>query len=414
MIVSFHATHSSAGATAVMEIITSLEKSAETFMASLPFVSEHIVLRTCNRFEIYAVTYDNAMLTKAYERFAKANIPYARGDGAWYTLEDEDSVRHIFRVTCGLDSMIIGEDQIQGQVREAYMRSREDGTAGAVMGSLFDHALHVGKRVRSETSLNTGAVSVGSAAVELARRVLGGLRGRVLAVLGAGDMATVVAKCLRETGASAIFVSTRTYEHAKELADSVNGTAIGFENLPEIIRRSDMIIVATSAPHVILDKATVEKAVEGRNRGLLVIDISVPRNVSEEVSEVRGVKVESMEGIRTISIENLERRRREIAEAESIVNDELQRLDRENRERRANLIIGEIGRRVAEIRAEALSVALARAEGGSDLNEVFDDFSKALVSRIMAEPYERLKEASRSGRTDVCEAATDLFGVEKK
>ena len=414
MIVSFHATHSSAGATAVTEIIQTLEKNAGPFMRSLSFVSEYVILRTCNRFEIYAATYENEIVIKAFERFAKSYIPYGGNESIWYTLEDEASVRHIFRVTCGLDSLVIGEDQIQGQVKEAYLRSKADGTAQSIMGSLFDRALFVGKRVRSETSLNTGAVSVGSAAVELAKRSLGNLRGRNVAVLGAGDMATVVAKCLQGTGVSAIFVSTRTYEHAKELANSVNGTAIGFENIPEIISKADVIIVATSAPHVILDKKMVEPAAGRRKDSLLIIDISVPRNVSEDVSAIADVRVETMEGIRAISLENLDKRRKEIHEAESIVNDELRRLEKENMERKANMIIGEIGKKVAEIRAEALSIAITRAESGSDLNEVFDDFSKALISRIMAEPYEKLKEASRTGRNDVCEVATDLFGVEKK
>jgi len=414
MIVSFHATHSSAGATVVTEIIGSLEKNAESFMKSISSVSEYVILRTCNRFEIYAATYENEMVIKAFERFAKANIPYGGNETLWYILEDEASVRHIFRVTCGLDSLVVGEDQIQGQVKEAYMRSKAEGTVQTVLGGLFDRALFVGKRVRSETSLNTGAVSVGSAAVELVKRRLGDLRGRNVAVIGAGDMATVVAKCLQGTGVSAIFVSTRTYEHAKELANSVNGTAIGFENLQEIICNADVIIVATSAPHVILDRKMVEPAVKMRNDPLLIIDISVPRNVSEDVSAVTDVKVETMEGIRAISLENLDKRRKEIHEAESIVNDELKKLEKENMERKANIIIGEIGKKVAEIRAEALSIAITRAESGSDLNEVFDDFSKALISRIMAEPYEKLKEASRTGRNDVCEVATDLFGVEKK
>lgn len=414
MIVSFHVTHSSAGADTIGEIVPSLDGNAEEFIRSRPFISEYVILKTCNRFEIYTACSDNNAATEAFECFARSNIPYAKNDGTWYTLTDETSVKHLFRVTCGLDSLVVGEDQIQGQVRDSYLRAKSNGHASRVMAGLFDRALHVGKRVRSETALNNGAVSIGSAAVELARRKLGVLEGRTIVIVGAGDMATVVARYLSGMGPNTIFVSSRTYEHAKVLANQLDGVAIGFEHISDVLRKCDLAIVATSASHILIDRDIVEDAIRDRTEKLLIIDISVPRNVSDDVSQLPNVEVDTMDNITSISSENLLKRRKEIIEAEKIVNDELRDLDCERRERIANAVICEIGKKVSVIRKEELTTALARVENNSDIERVFDDFSRALISKIMAEPYEKLKAASRDGHVEVCEIATDLFGVEKK
>jgi glutamyl-tRNA reductase len=414
VIVSFHVTHYSAGADTIGDIIPSLDKNAEDFINSQPFVSEYVILKTCNRFEIYTACSDNNAAVKAFEYFARSNIPYTRNDGTWYTLTDETSIKHLFRVTCGLDSLVVGEDQIQGQVRDSYLRAKGNGHASQIMAKLFDKALHVGKRVRSETALNNGAVSIGSAAVELAKRKLGTLKGKTIVIIGAGDIATVVAKYLSGMDPNTIFVSSRTYEHAKILANQLNGVAIGFEHISDILRKSDLVIVATSASHILIDKKIVENAMKDRAEKLVIIDISIPRNVSNDVSQLPNVEVDTMDGITSISSENLLKRRNEIAEAEKIVNDELNNLDCERRERIANAVISEIGKKVSEIRKEELTTALARAENNSDIEKIFDDFSRALISKIMAEPYEKLKAASRDGHVEMCDVATDLFGVDKK
>jgi len=414
VIVSFHVTHSSAGADSIGEIIPSLDKNVEEFMRSQSFVLEYVILKTCNRFEIYAANSDDNAALKAFEYFAKSNIPYTKNDGTWYTLTDETSIKHLFMVTCGLDSLVVGEDQIQGQVRDSYLNAKNDGHASQVMTKLFDRALHVGKRVRSETALNSGAVSIGSAAVELAKRKLGILKGKTIAIIGAGDMATIVARYLSGMDLNAIFVSSRTYEHAKVLANQLNGIAIGFEHISDVLRKSDLVIVATSAPHILIDKRIVERAMENRVGRLVIIDISIPRNVSDDISQLPNVEIDTMESISSISSENLLKRRNEIVEAEKIVNDVLRTLDCERRELIANTVISEIGKKVSGIRKEELTTALARAENNSDIERIFDDFSRALISKIMAEPYEKLKAASRDGHTEICEIATNLFGVDKK
>jgi glutamyl-tRNA reductase len=414
MIVSFHATHASAGAEGIADVISKLGPDADGFVGSLSSVTEYVILRTCNRFEIYAASTNDAATDEAFRRFGTEKVPYAKDDGIWYILRDIASVRHLFRVTCGLDSMIIGEDQIQGQVRDAYNAARAEGHVGKAMERLFERALHIGKRVRSETELNSGAISVGSAAVELAEEEIGGLRGKTVAVIGAGDMATVVAKNLRSRSPNAIVVSNRTYEHARELAGQLNGVAVNFDKVAEAMGGSNLVIVATSAPHVLIDRAMAERAMIGRSQELLIIDISVPRNVADDVSSVPGVKVDSMEGIKAVSSRNLMKRRMEIVGAEAIVREELAVLECERGENAANEVIGCIAKRNSQICDEELSVAVSRIQNGADPEETMQDLSRALVAKIMAEPYEKLRTASRGGRSDVCEAANILFGVEKK
>lgn len=415
MIVSFHVTHSSAGVSGINNIIPLMDETAEKLILSLPYVSEYIIIKTCNRFEIYAATSDNSSFIASLENFAKSIIPHNQNDkNAWYVLHDENSVKQLFKVTCGLDSLIVGEDQIQGQIKGAYLEAKKNGHALQILTKLFDKALHVGKRVRSETALNNGAISVGSAAVELAKIKLNGLEGRKVAILGAGDIATVVAKNLCGNKPETIFVSSRTYEHAKILADQLNGTAIGMERISDVLRISELLIVATSAPHVLLHRNSVEAAMTERDKKLVIIDISIPRNVADDVGLIDNVELDTMEEIRALSADNLWKRQSEIANAEKIINEELKKLDRERKERIANTIISEIGKKVSEIRKEELQIALTRAENGADIGLVFDDFSRALVSKIMAEPYEKLKEASRNGNIEVCNFATDLFGVENK
>ncbi len=414
MIVSFHVTHSSAGPAEIASIIPILELCSGPMIEDTDLIDEYIILRTCNRFEIYAVTSAEDEVVSIFEELASKNTPYPKDSGVWYTMKDISSVRHLFRVTCGLDSMIVGEDQIQGQVRDAFVKAKKEGHVSHILSRLFERALYTGKRVRSETDLNTGAVSMGSAAVELAKKELGHLEGRTVGIVGAGDMGTVIAKYLTGVDLKAIFVSNRTFEHAKVLANQLGGEAVRYDLLSQTIGECDLILVATSAPHIILTREMVESAMAGRDRDLLIIDISVPRNVSPDISEIPNVKVDTMAEIGSVASENMMRRRNEINGAESIVMDEMNRLFDERNEHAADIVIGEIAKHASCIRAEELSTAMSRISGGSDPNEVLNDFSNALVAKLMAKPFCNLREASKNGHDYVCELAADLFGVEQK
>ena len=409
MIVSMHVTHTSAGGVeGLNRVVAELDGLFADSVAVLRGVGEYIIVRSCNRLEVYTATCDNRATREDLEKLIRMAVP---STNISYVLEDRDSIRHLFAVVCGLDSLIVGEDQIQHQVRECYMRAREEGHVGAMLTRLFDKAMIVGKRVRSETALNKGAVSVGSASVELAEKRIGDLGGKSITILGAGDMASVIAKNLIGKNIGAVFVSNRTYARALELASELGGTAVSMQRMEEAMADSDLVLVATSAPHTVVHRSGVEAAMSARpDRRMLIIDVSVPRNVDEDVSEVPGVDLETMDSLMEIAAENANRRRNEIVSAERIITQELQRMDTEAKEQLANDVIRRIGVKLGAIRDRELQTAMARA-GSTDIDELLNDFSRAMVSRITADVYNNLREASRNGRTDTCSAAVELFGL---
>ena len=413
MIVSLHVTHSSAGSSIIADVIPRMEKGADDFIRSMDSVDEYIILRTCNRFEVYISTINPLRVKDDLEDYAKKRLPYSGDAVVWYTLQGGPSVKHLFRVTCGLDSLVIGEDQIQSQVKNAFMKAKEEGHVGIILTAVFEKALFTGKRVRTETELNSGAISVGSAAVLLAETKLHGLSGKTVAIIGAGDMATVIAKYLKGKGPNAIFVSNRTYEHARVLANEVGGEAMNFCNVTEILGRSDLAIVATNAPHILIDMEMAKKAIEGRDKELLIIDISVPRNVSDDVNLLDGVEVDSMAEISEVSQENLMSRRNEMVHAERIVSSEIENIDREMKERRADVIIKGIMSITNGLRSDELEHARTRIKAGIDVDTVMQDMTRAMISKLLAKPIERLKEASRTGSTEYCDVVSDLFGVDE-
>ena len=411
MIVSLHATHESADGTECLhDIVPKLGNGIGFMISNISSVQEYVIISTCNRFELYVATDDNEDTVEEFLGMIRKIFPYDTRKMT-YILEDADSIGHLFRVVCGLDSLIVGENEIQHQIKMAYAKAREEGHVGKIMSHLFDRTLAVGKRVRSETALNKGAVSVGSAAVELATRKLGILDGKNITILGAGDTATVIAKNLIGKNPNTIFVSNRTFERANELAAALNGVAIPMSRRIEAMEFSDLVLVATSAPHAVLRREHVEEVMSRRSdKRLLIIDVSLPRNVSEDVAEVSNVELDTMDSLERIAMENANRRRNEVNEAEKILGQELAKIDAEQREHDADEVIRMISLKLSGIRDGELETAISRSKC-IDTRKVLDDMSRALVNKITAEVYRNLREASRNGRGDICDTVAELFGV---
>lgn len=409
MIVSLHVTHSSAGGTeGLNDVVPLLETEIGKRISGVRSISEYVIIRTCNRFEVYAATRDNRAVSEYFQSTIKTIVP---SSNIAYVLEDRDCIRHLFRVVCGLDSLIVGEDQIQHQMRESYAKAKEDGHVGPMLSKLFDKAMVVGKRVRSETALNKGAVSVGSASVELAEERIGDLFGKVITILGAGDIASVISKNLIGKNVGTVIVSNRTYSRAIELADELGGQAVSMARLTEAVAESDLILVATGAPHYVLKYEHVSNAMAMRpDRKLLIIDVSVPRNTDPSVTDIPNVEFDSMDSLRTIAMRNVERRKNEISRAEKIIAEELVCLANEQKEQYANDVIRRLSMKLADIREHELETAMARSKKDCKA-EVLEDLSRALFNKFTAELYKNMREASRDGRTDICEAAAELFGL---
>ncbi|AIZ56591.1 glutamyl-tRNA reductase [Candidatus Methanoplasma termitum] len=412
MIISLHVTHSCAGVEAMSNIAQVMESNIPKYLVSTTRENEYVMLKTCNRFEIYVGTDNVETVRKELESFVQNTVPRSKEQNIPFILQGKESIRHLFRVSCGLDSLIVGEDQIQGQVRDAYVRAKVEGHVSKYLSKLFDRALALGKRVRAKTRISDCSLSVGSAAVELAEKRVGGLKDKTITIIGAGSVATTIAKALMDKGTSAIFLSSRTFNRASELAIMTGGTAFSLDYLPSAIADSDVMFVATKAPHPLIFPETIRSA-GNRRRPLLIVDVSVPKNVDSSVGEIPGISLESMDGLQGVAAENMMKRMSEITEAERIVSEEIAKMDVDHLTEKADNIIGEISRKAAAIREEELLRAKKRAVT-ADIDEVFEDMSRAIVSKLLFDAYEQLRNSSVNGEYDIIDAAKYLFGLEVK
>jgi len=412
MIISLHVTHSEAGVEAMSGVAQKMESNIAKYLQNTTSKNEYVILKTCNRFEIYVGTDDVEPVKKEFESFIENTVPNSKEQCTPFIRQEQGAVRHLFRVSCGLDSLIVGEDHIQGQIRDAYTLAKEEGHVSKHISKLFDRALWVGKRVRTETKISSGSVSVGSAAVELAVQMTGGLRGKTVTIFGSGSMAAAIGENLLDKDVQIAIVSGRTYNRAVDLAHMLGGTALSFECLALAASESDVLFVATSAPHIIITPEMIRSTGE-RNKPLYIVDVSVPKNVDDAVGDIFGVSLKGMDGLQGVAAENIRRRREGISQAERIVDEEVARVDSEHLEEKADHVIGEISRKAAIIREEEVSRARCRA-AYADINEVFDDLSRAIVSKILADTYKKLRSSSANGESGIIDAAKDLFGLEAK
>jgi glutamyl-tRNA reductase len=368
--------------------------------------SEAMILQTCNRVEAYAASDDPAILERLAIAEGITSMGHARGD---------DSLLHLLRLACGLDSMIIGEDQILGQLKGAYLLAEKNGTIGSVLSTAVLGAIDAGRRARMETRINKGSVSIGSAAVELAESLVGDLRDKAILVVGAGEMGTLVANGLAEKNLKGIYVANRTFEQAQRLAGNLGGTAVRLDDIGNHIGVADVLICATAAPHLIITKKMVEAQVRGKR--LIIIDITNPRNVEESVSQVPGVVLQNMDSLKKISEANMERRRAEIVHVERIIAEEMARLKKAYNRQRADHVIGDLYLQADSLRLAELERALGRLVSHGSLNEtqrnILSEFSRSLTSKMLAVPTRQLRLAAEKGDDEYIKAARQLFALEE-
>ena len=357
-------------------------------------VQEFIQLKTCNRAEIYLVM-DEAPL-----------------DYHWNGLvveKDEKALEHVLKLSCGLESMIIGEDQILGQLKDAYKVSVKTDCCGQVLSTVFTKAIHVGQSVRKKTRINQGSVSIGSAAVNLAESVLGNLKCKKVLVIGAGKMGTLVAKALVEKHLQAIVVANRTYDRAVCLAKELGGSAIHFDSLSQAMSDADVVISATGAPHNILTQEKVSEAVPPEHlQTMVMIDIANPRDIEEEVAQL-GVKLYNIDDLRGIADKNKKIRETEAKEAEKLIADELELLEKSLRHLEVEPVIAQIRAQAETIRMRETQKAFRKLGDMNGKEKVVDDLTKVVVDRVFLDIIHNLKEAAENNNKDVLNTAKYIF-----
>ena len=392
-------------------------KDKETALAeicSLENVEECLILQTCNRIEIYVVTEDvdnTVNLVKDYFiKNGRANVEEA--SEAVETSVDNDAFDHLLRVTSGLESMVIGEDQVLNQVWDAYLLSDNAKTVGPILKHLFNRAMTVGRRVRNETGINKGAVSVGSAAVELAVKLLGNLEDKKILVMGAGEIGTLVAKALSRRCLSPIFIANRTYERALKLAEELSGKAVHFNQFEEVLADADVVICSTAAPHYLLTKDILSKLMGQRTNknGLMVIDISNPRNVEKAVQEIASVKLYNIDDLQLIADKNKQQREKSIEKAVKILDEELVILNEDMKSFSVRLIISSLLSQAEQVRQKELATAL-NMMGNVDERErkILDDLTSILLKQTFVPIVENLRSAAKNGDEQLIDFAAKLF-----
>ena len=360
-------------------------------------IGEYVEISTCNRKEYYI---NNDFISEDDELLSHENQSIIIEYG-------QSAVMHLLRMTSGLESMIVGEDQILGQVKDAKHKAAKNHHCGKSLDAIFTKAIHVGQVVRNKTNINKGSVSIGSAAIDLAEKHIGTLDDKSVLVIGAGKMGRLVAKALAEKDLHAIFVANRTYYVAVQLAEDLGGEAILFNDLEEYLANADLVISATSAPHPIITKERL-LGIDMDYEDVMMVDIANPRDISDDVCEL-GVKSFNIDDLREIADENTKLRIKEFGEAENIINDEFILLKESFKIMEVDELLGNLRASMEEIRQRETQKASAKLSNVDGSDKILNNLTNSIVNKIFFDISKNVKKAAKAENTDVLEAAQYIF-----
>ena len=391
--------------------------SALAELTSSEQVREAAAISTCNRTELYLVVSDpvEAESVALGVLSRQADIRPTELIGHLYSRRGGEAIGHLFRVTAGLDSMIVGEAEIQGQVKRAYELALVEGATGPILNRLFRGALTAGGRAREETGVSEKGVSISSVAVELAQRTLGDLASRRVLVIGAGETAELVARALAARGVTTVFIANRRYDRAIGLAQRFGGEAVRFDELPAQLEVADIVVSATNSPHHIVEPDDLEQVMESRDgRPLLLVDIAVPRDVDPACREIPGVSLHDVDDVQQIVERNTSGREAEARRAESILDAEQRRFERWLASLEVVPTIASLRARADEIVRRVLAENESRWEGVTAADrERLEQMAHAIAGRLLHEPTLRMKRSAGSEEAYLqVNALRDLFGLD--
>jgi len=406
-IAAFAITHKKAS---LKEIETAWHGDLKTLIdriLSNPDICECAILMTCNRVEVYVVgknTLDALRSITSRMHVSERVIDYYK---------NSKCVEHLFRVAAGLESMIVGEDQILGQVRDFYRLCKDLGGIGKVLDLVFSKAIHVGVKVRNKTGINKGSVSIASAAVELAEKKLGDLKGKKVLIVGAGEMARLVARNL--SGKCEIHIANRTLENAERLAEEVGGKAHSLDELEELIADADIVISATSAKGFVITGDAVRRALVKRGSGRkkkMFIDIAMPRDIDPAVSAFG--ELYTIEDLREISEENLKRRIEEAKKAEEIIREEVEHFELMLKDLKATSAISSMYMRAEDVKKDEILELYNKLSAKYGVDEsvlpLLEEFASSFIKKFLRLPTVRLRKAAREGKDHILDAVEYVFG----
>ncbi len=390
---------------------------AHQHLLNLADLQECIILQTCNRVEIYGVginpDYDN--LINAWSSLI--DLPADNVKNNVIITDGEEALKHLVKLTSGLDSLVVGEDQILGQVKRSLEFSRKNGFAGPNLNILFDKTIKIGSRVRTLTGINKGSTSVGSMAVNLAYEYFDDIKEKEILLIGSGEGASLIAKALKQRNMK-FFVTSRTFERARSFADTVAGSPIPFETALEKINDNiDIVFISTVAPYYLLTYERIANMMKNRNKGLMIFDLSNPRTVEDKIATLNNIKLVNIDQISEIVEKNVGRRKKEIQSAEKIINDELIAIKEILKRKSSEPAIITIFKNADSIRNKEFKKALSLIGNrvGDDDVKILEQFSYALVEGILSTPMNNLRKefTNNKNENELINLALKLFNYEK-
>jgi glutamyl-tRNA reductase len=384
-------------------------------------VQEAVILSTCNRVEVYALAHSvrNAdaaakMLVESLARYHRIGVESLK---KWcYLHHNLETIQHLFRVTSSLDSMVVGESQILGQVKTAYDLSRSAGGVGTILNRLFTKAFSVGKRIRSETTITAGAVSISYAAVELAKKIFNTLEGKTVAIIGAGEMSELTAKHLVANGASNVLVANRTYERAVKIAEKFNGTPVPYDSDLDFLINADIVISSTNAPDYLITRQPLAAIMrKRRHRYMFLIDIAVPRDIDPDVSKIDHAFLYNIDDLEAVVVANLKDRKQEAVQAEQIVSEEAKRFYNQLQTFQVNPTIKALHQQFQQIADTELQACFYKATLSDQQEDAVASMAQAIVKKLLHHPMQNLRGAVNDGNVDhaqYVQALQELFALD--
>ena len=387
-------------------------RSALTSLVDRRRVNEALILSTCNRVEVVAESPDDRLIRDFICEFHQ--ISHDSVSTHLYSYRNVEAIRHVFRVTASLDSMVIGEPQILGQVKEAFRIAMDAGTVGMHLSALMNRAFAVAKKVRSETGISQSAVSVSYAAVELARKIFGDLSGKTVMIIGASKMGELAAKHLKRAGASSVLVTNRTFERAVELAKVFEGAAVPFEHFTDHMTGADIVITSTGAPHFIIGRNLAEQVIHRRkNKPIFFIDIAVPRDIDPAVNQIDNAFLYDIDDLQQVIDANLKERFKEAMRAEQIVDDEVEAFCLKMQTRDVVPTIVQLRDSLEKVRRDEIERNRRHLKDLSpEQQAAVDQITKSIVNKILHPPIEQLKQMAHDPQgADLADLIRKIFNV---
>lgn len=380
---------------------------------ALQGVSEVVLLSTCNRTEIYVASDSGDDDTLLEWLKTDCNLS-GEAEKALFLLQDDAAVRHLFRVACGLDSMVLGEPQILGQLKDAYRKAESAGTVGTSLRRLFQHTFSVAKKVRTDTEIGSSPVSVAYAAVTLASQFFARFQKQTALLIGAGTTIELVARHLSSRGIGRMFVANRDFARAQNLAAQFNGFALPLSELAGTLPDADILISSTASPNLIVTREQMEKAIHARKRKpVFAVDIAVPRDLDPDIGELADVYLYSIDDLDEVVTAGMSHRESAVSDANRILDEEIARYVNIERAREVVPLITSLRDQGDALRAEVMQQARRRLAKGADSDEVLEYVTASLLKKLLHQPTVRLREAGEAADNTLIEAARALFGLDE-